>query len=94
MAINRKWLQRLFNLPADKEKSPTVLSLGGILYVGGGADTDGQVIKNISRILYIPSVGNILIFVPFLFSILAPEREATNTSFHFSDFLFQNHSVI
>ena len=43
MAINRKWLQRLFNLPADKEKSPTVLSLGGILYVGGGADTDGQV---------------------------------------------------
>ena len=44
MAINRKWLQRLFNLPADKEKSPTVLSLGGNLYVGGGADTDGQVV--------------------------------------------------
>jgi len=37
------WFQRLFNLPADKEKSPTVLSLGGKLYVGGGADTDGQV---------------------------------------------------
>ena len=43
ICLKRKWFQRLFNLPADKEKSPTVLSLGGILYVGGGADTDGQV---------------------------------------------------
>ena len=40
---DKKLLQRLFNLPADKEKSPTVISLGGNLYVGGGADTDGQV---------------------------------------------------
>ena len=43
MRLNRNQLQRLFNLPADKEKSPTVLSLGGKLYVGGGSDTDGQV---------------------------------------------------
>jgi len=41
-AGDRDTWQRLFNLPADKEKNPTVLSLGGKLYVGGGADTDGQ----------------------------------------------------
>ena len=42
-AGERDTWQRLFNLPADKERNPTVLSVGGVLYVGGGASTDGKV---------------------------------------------------
>ena len=39
--------QRLFNLPSDKERNPTVLSLQGRLYVGGGADTQGKVSQSL-----------------------------------------------